>query len=149
MAKLAPMLVVVAALFIGVAASAAAETPVPAAPPDTRAMALFNRLYQVSVRVSRAVQRTMLVEVPDADDSVEQAYADAAISAGDAIVAVAARANGPARLGAFNMLKLVKGPSSGVRIVDHTLLITIDPATGRRPSQAEIERALERRPLRF
>jgi hypothetical protein len=157
MAKLGPLLGVVVALSVVAAGFDAAGEPrgMPG-PSHLPAQALYQRLYQASVRVSRAVQRMMQFEVIDADAAIAEPYAEAAVSAADALVAIAALPDGRRRLAAIHSVRVVRDLSPGASVEGGTLVITVNPSMGDagRPTSADIVRAiraatLERMPTGF
>ncbi|MGI8840508.1 MAG: DUF4908 domain-containing protein [Caulobacteraceae bacterium] len=107
-------------------------------------VALYQRLYQASVHATRAAQHLVGFDAPDADAGSDGLIADAAALAVDAMVALAARPGGRARLAHIGKVALTPGPAPAVKLRAGVMTIVVVPPLGLagRPSSERILRAL-------
>lgn len=107
-------------------------------------VALYQRLYQASVRSTRAAQHLVGFDAPDADMNSDGLIADAAGLAVEAMVTLSGRAGGKALLARIGKVALIPGPRPGVGVHAGVVTITVAPAQGiaGRPSSERILRAL-------
>ncbi|MFI4976064.1 MAG: DUF4908 domain-containing protein [Caulobacterales bacterium] len=121
--------------------------------------ALFQRIYQASVRASRAAQHPVLFDGPnsdlgygpDADENSAGIIADAALIASEAFVFTAARPGGRLLLSRINHVVILLGANPGVTRKGATIVIVINPAEGLagRPSSLRIQYVAGLRPARL
>jgi hypothetical protein len=107
-------------------------------------VALYQRLYQASVRATRAAQHLVGFDAPDADPGSDGLIADAAGLAVEAMVALSARPGGKARLARIAKVALNPGSHPDVGLRAGVVTITVVPALGMagRPSSERILRAM-------
>ncbi len=107
-------------------------------------VALYQRLYQASVRSSRAAQHLVGFDAPDADVNSDGLIADAAGLAVEAMVTLSGRAGGKAFLARVAKVAIAPAAKPGARVRAGVLTIDIVPALGiaGRPSSERIVRAL-------
>ena len=107
-------------------------------------VALYQRLYQASVRSTRAARHLVGFDAPDADMNSDGLIADAAGLAVEAMVTLSGRAGGKALLARIDKVALTPGPKPGVNVHAGVVNITVAPALGiaGRPSSERILRAL-------
>ncbi|HZZ37188.1 MAG TPA: DUF4908 domain-containing protein [Caulobacteraceae bacterium] len=124
-------------------AAALAGASQPLRLPALGPVVLYNRLFQASVRASRAAQHLIGFEAPDADATSDALIADAAIIAVEALVTVAARPDGRTLLSRVSKIAFVEGGKPAVALQSGVLTITVAPSQGvaGRPSSRRILRA--------
>ena len=143
-----------AALSVLGAAVIAGAQPTPASPvveacPRTipGGSALSACFYKASVRASRAAGHEIMFETgKDTDLASARTYADAATSAGDAIVDIASQPGGSAALAAVNHVVVTQGAGRSARLSKGALVLTVGEVGGveAAPSITEVEQALGR-----
>lgn len=101
--------------------------------------ALLQRLAQASARASRAARRLIPFEA-DASPETAPLVADAAMVAAEAVVRLAADADGRQALSSIDKVTLVEGRRPGASLRGGVILITITPEDGMagRPSSDRI-----------
>lgn len=127
----------------GSAAALAGASP-PLRFPSLGPIVLYQRLFQASVRASRAAQHLIGFEAPDADAGSDALIADAAIIAVEAMVTISARPDGKTLLSRVGKIAFIEGGKPAVGLQSGVLTITIAPSQGvaGRPSSRRILRAI-------
>lgn len=107
-------------------------------------MLLYQRLYQASVRCSRAAQHQVEFDAPDADPGSDALIADTAGVMVDAMIALSGRSGGRAILARLASVAIKPANHIGVVSRAGVVTITINPALGfgGRPSSERILLAL-------
>ncbi len=105
---------------------------------------LYNRLYQASVRVSRAAQHTIGFEAPDTGKESDNLIADAAMVAVEAFIGMAAHPEARSALARVAKISFVEGPKPNAVVAGGVLTITVDAAEGvaGRPSSRRIMKCM-------
>ena len=106
-------------------------------------MVLYQRLFQASVRSSRAAQHLIGYDAPDADATSDALIADAALIAVEAMVSISARPDGKTLLSRIGKIAFIKSGKPSVKLDGGVLIITVTPELGvaGRPSSRRILRA--------
>jgi hypothetical protein len=104
---------------------------------------LYRRLYQSSVRISRAVQHTVIVEAPDTGPGSDVLIADAAVVTTEVFVALASQPGTRPLVAPISRIQFIEGPRAGVSLQSGVLTITVSPTAGLagRPSSRRIIKA--------
>jgi hypothetical protein len=107
-------------------------------------LALYQRLFQDSIRSTRAAQHLIEFDAPDVDATSEILLADAATVATTAMVALSARADGRPVLARVSKIAFSIGARPAVMFKDGVVQITLVPSLGiaGRPSSRRIASAL-------
>jgi hypothetical protein len=126
------------------AAAALAGSGAPLRLPILGPILLYQRLYQASVRSSRAAQHFIEFDAPDADPNSDGLIADAALVVVEAMINLAARPGGHAVLARLGSVAIQPGNHPTVALRGRVVAITVDPALGvaGRPSSERILLAL-------
>ncbi|HEV2363176.1 MAG TPA: DUF4908 domain-containing protein [Caulobacteraceae bacterium] len=107
-------------------------------------VALYQRLFQASVRCTRAAGRLIGFDAPDASPASDPLIADAALTAAAALANLSARPGGKARLASISKVAFLEGARTGVSYKSGVVTITVAPSWGvaGRPSSEKILQAL-------
>jgi hypothetical protein len=105
---------------------------------------LYDRLYQASVRTSRAAQHEIGFIAPDADATSDSLIADTAWNVVEAMISLSERPRGRAILARLGSIAITAGARSSIALRGRVVAITINPALGYagRPSSERILQAL-------
>jgi len=105
---------------------------------------LFQRLYQDSVRSSRAAQHQIEFDAPDADVNSDGLIADAAAAVVEAMINLSGRPGGRAILARLGSVAIGQAGRSAVVLRGRVVSITVNPSLGYagRPSSDRILMAL-------
>jgi hypothetical protein len=106
--------------------------------------ALYDRLYQASVRTTRAAQHTIEFYAPDVDPGSDGLIADAALVVMQAMIVAAERPHGHAILARVGTIAISAGQHPAVALRGRVVAITVNPDMGfaGRPSSERILLAL-------
>jgi|HubBroStandDraft_1064217.scaffolds.fasta_scaffold358821_2 hypothetical protein len=135
-------------LTAAICSPAAAEPATPSSPPPAGGPAkprlVFQRFYRASVSATRAAQHLVAFETK-ADSNNADIIGDAAQSASDAIIAMAAQPDGKRWLGQVHGVRVVVGAAPAVALRDGSIIVTVCPFEGvsGRPSSVDIQHAVE------
>jgi hypothetical protein len=112
--------------------------------PPIGPLVLYQRLFQDSIRSTRAAQHLIEFDAPDVDSTSEILLADAATVATAAVVALSGRADGRPILARISKIAFNIGARPTVMFRDGVVQITLVPALGiaGRPSSRRIASAL-------
>ena len=107
--------------------------------------ALYERMILASSRCSRVARHLVPFDAPDADAKSAAIIADAALSAMNAVLGIAAKPSGKAILAHLTRVIFTAGPAPAASLRHGTLVITVNPNSGLsgHPSSARIAQALE------
>ena len=105
---------------------------------------LFNRLYQASVRASRAAQHSIGFEAPEADVTSDGLIADAAAVASAAMVSLSGKNGGKSLIARLGRIIFSQGAKPTANLRGGILIITVVPSQGLagRPSSGRILQAM-------
>ena len=105
---------------------------------------LFERLYQDSVRSSRAAQHQIEFDAPDVDPSSDGLIADAAAAVVEAMISLSGRPGGHAILARLGSIAIEPAERAAVMLRGRVVTITVNPSLGfaGRPSSERILLAL-------
>jgi hypothetical protein len=105
---------------------------------------LFQRLYQDSVRSSRAAQHQIEFDAPEADPGSDGLIADAAAAVVEAMINLSGRPGGRAILARLGSIAIQPADQATVMLRGRVVTITVNPALGfaGRPSSDRILLAL-------
>jgi hypothetical protein len=105
---------------------------------------LFQRLYQDSVRSSRAAQHQIEFDAPDADPNSDGVIADAAAAVVEAMINLSGRPGGRAILARLGSIAIQPADRTTVMLRGRVVTITVNPSLGfaGRPSSERILLAL-------
>lgn len=105
---------------------------------------LFRRVFEASLRTSRAAQHLVEFDAPDADAGSDALIADAAGVTMEAFITLSSAAEGKALMSRVSKIVFNEGAKPAAVLQGATLLVTITPAQGMagRPSSRRIMRAL-------
>ena len=103
-------------------------------------VALYQRLFQASVRSSRAAQHLVGFEAPDADPASDGLIADAAVVVTEAMVTLSSRADGKPFLARVAKVVFRVGKQPQAKFADGAISVTLVPPLGiaGRPSSRRI-----------
>jgi hypothetical protein len=106
--------------------------------------ALWQRLFQASVRCTRAAQHLIGIDAPDIGPASDGLVADAAQVTSEAMAELAARPDGKALLARVAKVAFVEGGGSNVTVHGAVVTITVAASQGvaGRPSSQRIMRAI-------
>ncbi|MHB8529805.1 MAG: DUF4908 domain-containing protein [Caulobacteraceae bacterium] len=107
-------------------------------------VALYQRLFQASVRSSRIAQHLIGFDAPDASPSSDALIADAAVIVVSALSNLSSRAGGKARLARIGKIAFLEGGKPSINLRGEIVTITVAPSYGvaGRPSSGRILQAL-------
>ncbi len=107
-------------------------------------LGLFNRLYQASLKASRAARHAIGFEAPDADAGSDGLIADAAVVTGGAMASLSAKSGGRALMARLDRVVFAEGAQPAANLHGGILAITVVPSQGiaGRPSSGRILRAV-------
>ncbi len=115
----------------------------PLRPAPLGPVALYQRLFQASVRSSRIAQHLIGFEAPDAGPSSDTLIADAAGVVVSALANLANRPSGKGRLARIDKIAFLEGGKPGASYRNGVVTITVAPADCEgRPSSERILQAL-------
>ena len=105
---------------------------------------LYDRLYQASVRTTRAAQHEIEFIAPDADANSDNLIADTAWNVVEAMTTLSGRPRDRAILARLGSIAITVGNRSSIALRGRVVAITINPALGfaGRPSSERILQAL-------
>ena len=128
-------------------AAALAGATAPLRMPTLGPVVLYQRLFQASVRATRAAQHLVEFEAPDADAYSDALIADAAVITVEAFVTMANQGDGRQLLSRVGKIAFVEGAKPSATFQGAVLTITVSPKDGiaGRPSSRRILRAVSSR----
>ncbi len=108
--------------------------------PTLGPVVLYQRLFQASVRATRAAQHLVEFEAPDADAYSDALIADAAVITVEAFVNIAAQGDGRQLLSRVGKIAFIEGAKPSAVLQGGVLTITVAPKEGiaGRPSSRRI-----------
>ncbi len=107
-------------------------------------VALYQRLFQASVRSSRLAQHLIGFEAPDAGPSSDTLIADAALVVVAALSNLSTRAEGKSRLARIDKIAFLEGTRPGATYRDGVITVTVAPTdcVAGRPSSGRVLQVL-------
>ena len=115
--------------------------------PTLGPVVLYQRLFQASVRATRAAQHLVEFEAPDADAYSDALIADAAVVTVEAFVTIAGQPDGRALLSRIGKIAFIEGAKTSATLQGGVLTVTVSPKEGiaGRPSSRRILKCMSGR----